>query len=121
MERLFNDGWRFVKLPFGSTLEDAKAAEWTPVDIPHDWLIAQADNLYETGDGWYRRSLTIENAADGLTRLLRFDGVYMDSTLYVNEKSVGDWKYGYSAFQFDITDKLKEEQQVQIKVVVVQS
>ncbi|MBE5814510.1 MAG: DUF4982 domain-containing protein [Clostridiales bacterium] len=106
MERLFNDNWRFVKLPFGSTLEDAKAAEWTPVDIPHDWLIAQADNLYETGDGWYRRSLTIENAADGLTRLLRFDGVYMDCDVLVNDSVILTHRYGYTAFDADLTGHL---------------
>ena len=78
MERLFNDGWSFAKLPVGSTLEDASAAEWKPVDLPHDWLIAQSDDLYESGDGWYRRTLNVPDANDGLVRLLRFDGVFMD-------------------------------------------
>ena len=45
---------------------------------------------------------------EGERAILRFDGVYMDSTLYVNGQKVGDWKYGYSAFQFDITEYLGE-------------
>lgn len=106
MERLFNDGWRFVKLPFGSTLEEAKAAEWKPVDLPHDWLIAQADDLYETGDGWYQRTLHIGNAADGMTRLLRFDGVYMDCDVLVNDRVVCTHRYGYTAFDADLTGAL---------------
>ena len=108
MERLFNDGWRFVKLPFGSTLEEAKAAEWKPVDLPHDWLIAQADDLYETGDGWYQRTLHIGNAADGMTRLLRFDGVYMDCDVLANDRIVCTHRYGYTAFDADLTPFLRD-------------
>ncbi len=108
MERLFNDNWRFVKLPFGSTLEEAKAAAWNPVDIPHDWLIAQADNLYETSDGWYQRSMYIENAADGMTRLLRFDGVYMDCNILVNDRVILTHRYGYTAFDADLTAHLHD-------------
>ena len=107
MERLFNDGWHFVKLPFGSGLEDAKAAQWSPVDLPHDWLIAQADNLYETSDGWYKRILNIENAADGLCRLLRFDAIYMDCDILVNDQIVCTHRYGYTAFDVNLTPALR--------------
>ncbi len=108
MERLFNDGWRFVKLPFGSTLAQAKTALWTPVDLPHDWLIAQSDNLYETSDGWYQRTLTVGNAADGQVRLLRFDGVYMDCDVIVNDRVICTHRYGYTAFDADLTDALHD-------------
>ena len=47
MKRLLNDGWEFVKLPAGSTQAEARAADWEPVDLPHDWLIWQAEDLYE--------------------------------------------------------------------------
>ncbi|MBE5802697.1 MAG: DUF4982 domain-containing protein [Clostridiales bacterium] len=108
MERLFNDGWRFVKLPFGSTLDDAKAADWNAVDLPHDWLIAQTNDLYETSDGWYQRTFAIENAADGLCRLLRFDGVYMDCDVLVNGQVVRTHRYGYTAFDADLTAALRD-------------
>ncbi len=107
MERLFNDSWRFVKLPFGSTLDEAKAADWNPVELPHDWLIAQADDLYETGDGWYRRTFAVENPDDGLVRILRFDGVYMDCDVLVNEQIVATHRYGYTAFDVDLTPHLR--------------
>ena len=59
MIRLINDGWEFLKLPNGSSLTDAKSsAGWAPVDLPHDWLIWQADNLYESADAWYRRMMS---------------------------------------------------------------
>ena len=40
--------------------------------------------------------------------MLRFEGVYMDSRVYVNGKLAGEWKYGYTTFGFDITELLRE-------------
>ena len=61
MTRLINDGWEFLKLPNGSSITDAKSSSgWVPVDLPHDWLIWQADNLYESADAWYRRSVRMD-------------------------------------------------------------
>src|SRR5690606_32513927 len=65
--------------------------------------------------GWYRRSFTYDQTEK---IILRFDGVYMDSTLYVNGKYVGEWKYGYSAFEHDITDQLYQgDNEILLKVV----
>ena len=50
--------------------------------------------------------------------LLYFEGVYMDSTVYVNGQPVGEWKYGYSSFEHEITGALREgENEVLVKVV----
>ncbi len=108
--KLFNQKWTFLKTAPGTELSDIidRRAEFQPVDIPHDWLIYQTKNLYENSTGWYRKIVDVGEFAlqEGERAILRFDGVYMDSTLYVNGRTVGDWKYGYSAFQFDITDFL---------------
>ena len=110
--KLFNQNWTFLKTALGTELSDIieRKEEFVSVDIPHDWLIYQAKNLYENSTGWYRRAVTVEELGlgEGERAILRFDGVYMDSTLYVNGQKVGDWKYGYSAFQFDITEYLGE-------------
>jgi beta-galactosidase len=102
---------------FAKTASDVTWEErnkWEPlltdVDLPHDWLIYDTQNLYEDGCGWYRRSLQYDRYGTDDRILLRFDGVYMDSTLYVNNHIVGDWKYGYSTFEWDITDYLTEGQ-----------
>ena len=50
MRILINDGWAFAKLQAGSTADDAEKAEFVRVDLPHDWLIWQGNNLYETAD-----------------------------------------------------------------------
>ena len=104
LDRLFCDGWEFSKNPIDTPYN--AASDWRRVDIPHDWLIGQVKNLYETSTGWYRRILQYEKR-DGIRTALRFEGVYTDSRVYVNGELAGEWKYGYSTFEFDITDLLR--------------
>jgi len=111
---LFNDGWTFAKT--GLDAEDWLGLAFGPVDLPHDWLIWNTRNLYENGIGWYRK--TFRWRKDGRRALIRFDGVYQDSTVYVNGVPVGEWKYGYSSFEHEMTDALVDgENEIVVKVV----
>ncbi|WP_159887610.1 glycoside hydrolase family 2 TIM barrel-domain containing protein [Paenibacillus puerhi] len=111
---LFNDGWEFAKS--GLEAADCTGLAFEPVDIPHDWLIYNMLNLYENSIGWYRKRFSCHKADRQL--LLEFDGVYMDSTVYVNGQWVGEWKYGYSSFEHDITAAVvKGENELVVKVV----
>lgn len=105
---LFNDGWQFCLCDIGTELSALPGRHWYDVELPHDWLINDASKLYETGEGWYRRSLPCSAEQLSGRVLLNFDGVYMNSTLFVNGKEAGSWTYGYSAFEHDITDFLHE-------------
>ena len=102
--RLFCDNWQFSKQPFGTEYSDAFI--WSNIDIPHDWLIYDTKNLYETSTGWYRKTFTHTKTDSHVS--LRFEGVYMDCAVYVNGLSAGEWKYGYSTFEFEITHLLKD-------------
>lgn len=106
---LWNEGWSFLKTPAGTGYEQAKEreTEFSPVDIPHDWLIYDSRNLYEDGTGWYRKSFSYEEDGSKRTFLI-FEGIYMDSAVYVNGVKAGEWKYGYSTFDLEITDYLKQ-------------
>ncbi|MBO4505393.1 MAG: hypothetical protein J5728_03110, partial [Lachnospiraceae bacterium] len=102
-EILFNTGWEFVRLEFGTELEDfyktveGKTAAERPeetaenirdlgtlrkVNLPHDWLIYDTEDLYLDSTGWYRKRFDLVKEP-GRRYLINFDGVYMDSTLYV--------------------------------------
>lgn len=105
---LFNDGWQFCLCDIGTEISALPGRHWYDVELPHDWLINDASKLYETGEGWYRRSLPCSAEQLSGRVLLNFDGVYMNSTLFVNGKEAGSWTYGYSAFEHDITDFLHE-------------
>lgn len=116
---LFCDNWEFTKQAVQTSPEviDSDAIEWAKVDIPHDWLIYNAKDLYETSVGWYRKRFVSREICDRRISIC-FEGVYMDSTVFVNNEFAGDWKYGYSSFEFDITELLKPgENEVKVRVV----
>lgn len=83
-----------------------KERGFLPVEIPHDWQIYDASFFYEDCSGWYRKKVICKKEKN-LRYLLRFEGIYMDSELYVNSRKVLEWKYGYSTFEADITDFLE--------------
>ena len=117
MKTLFNDGWSFKKTDVNCGYGCAMSEEgWARVDIPHDWLIWQTKDLYQTSMGWYKKFFELSDTDK--TRKLYFEGVYQDCTVYVNGKEAGEWKYGYSSFEIDITDfvcKGKNEIVVQVR------
>ena len=117
-ERLFNDNWSFMLKDVGSELSDALAEQnWHDVEVPHDWLIGDTHNLYKSNDGWYRKTFNIDDLSPDDVYILRFDGVYMDSTIYVNGVKTGGRKNGYSCFSVDITDHLNSgENEIYIRV-----
>ena len=106
--RLFNDCWQFALCRPGTEISALASAHWYDVELPHDWLINDATRLYETGEGWYKRMLVCSSEMLSGKVLLNFDGVYFNTTVFVNGREVGSWTYGYSAFEFDITDLLHE-------------
>lgn len=105
---LWNDNWQFFLCENDAfDIGSVSGEKFTDVEMPHDWLIGDTRNLYKSGDGWYRKKFTATEEMLSGKVFVSFDGVYMDSTVYVNGKPVGDWKYGYSSFSFDITELLK--------------
>lgn len=106
-KQLFNDGWQFTKQKIGTSLSELTQKEiaWYEVEIPHDWLIYDTQNLYETGEGWYKKSFMIDKIEEQVARIY-FEGVYMNSTVFINGEEVGVWRYGYSSFEFDVTKYL---------------
>lgn len=106
---LWNDGWEFCELELGEqNCQMPEKASWRKVDIPHDWMIYDTHNLYRNSIGWYRKKMIVEKEEPEEEIVLRFDGVYMDSSVFVNGNPAGEWKYGYSAFEVEITPFLKK-------------
>ncbi len=105
--KLFLDGWQFWHDAAGGETLPAGRPEWTPVTLPHDWQIWHVKALYQDGTGWYRKRF-VPTAAPGSRCVLYFEGVYMDTTVYVNGRTAAEWKYGYSSFYLDLTDFLHD-------------
>ncbi len=100
---LFNDNWLFALTAPDSDISALGNANWYNVKLPADWLINDTARLYESGCGWYKKSFAASAPAENEACFICFDGVYMDTTVYVNGKKAGEWKYGYTSFYFDIT------------------
>ena len=77
MKQKLKYDWEFLKLPVinGSIPESYAEEGFTPVVIPHDWLIGQAENLYEDSVGWYRNRIELNLKAQR-NYFLRFEGAY---------------------------------------------
>ncbi|MGM9604857.1 MAG: glycoside hydrolase family 2 TIM barrel-domain containing protein [Faecousia sp.] len=102
-QTLWNDGWYFyADTGCGETLPDGPLP-WQPVTLPHDWQIWHVQELYQDGTGWYRKKFTW---TPGRRCCLYFEGVYMDTAVFVGGRQAIEWKYGYSSFQADVTDFL---------------
>lgn len=90
-------------------------ASWRTVSVPHDWSIALDFNssspaTYEGGyldggDAWYRTTVSVDKQ-NGRRYVLCFDGVYMESTVYVNGQQVHKNYYGYNPFAVDATEQM---------------
>ena len=104
---LWNDGWSFHRADADAEYAPALLAGWDfdPVDLPHDWLIYDSRRLYEDGTGWYRKEFTWERD-ESKRAFLTFEGVYMDSSVYLNGVKAFEWKNGYSTFTLEVTDYL---------------
>lgn len=111
MYRLFNDNWSFSFKQIG---EVPTLSDYIPVNVPHDWQIYDTRNLYSTGDGWYRKVFAVEDASRVYS--LRFDGVYMDCEVYLNEEKIFEWKYGYTAFDVPLDNIRDGENEISVRV-----
>lgn len=117
--KCFDSNWSFV-LDEKMTAEQAFVAEgWRQLNLPHDWAIegdfyagnpsGAGGGALPGGVGWYKKSFTI--AAKELKDqkfFIEFDGVYMNSTVWLNGHELGTRPYGYSSFEYDMTPYLKE-------------
>lgn len=117
----FNFGWRFQlgddASYAGTGFDDAS---WRELHLPHDWSVegefsasnpsTPSGGALPGGIGWYRKSFeTPAGVAEGKRVFVEFDGVFMNSTVYVNGIEQGTRPYGYSSFTYDITDALSPE------------
>ena len=125
----FNNNWKF-------SLGDVEGAsvftfddnDWRQLNLPHDWAIEgefSKDNPSGTGGGalpggigWYRKTFVADETYVGKKVFIDFDGVYMNSEVFINGVSLGKRPYGYISFRYDLTPYLKigEENVIAVKV-----
>ena len=57
--------------------------------------------------GWYRKTFIADKVDEGKRYRIDFDGVYMNSTVYINGHELGTRPYGYISFSYDLTPYIK--------------
>lgn len=102
---------------------DFDDSQWRRLNLPHDWAIEGSfskDNPSGTGGGalpggvgWYRKHFRLSDIANGpdgqKQALVKFGGVYMNSSVYLNGHLLGTRPYGYISFEYDMTPWLHPE------------
>ena len=125
-----NRGWMFSR--------DSLFTEAKEVNLPHDFQIEQpwvapsaeeradhsdaaaniksrlsARGFKEMGTGWYLRKLRVKSEELREKRyVLDFEGVMLVGDVFLNGKRIGGTDYGYVGFAIDITNQLKEGENV---------
>lgn len=132
---LFDAGWRFhAGGAQGAENPAFDDSGWREIDLPHDWsiedrpgtsspfskdAISQVNGGFTTGGtGWYRKSFFVPALLKDKKFIILFEGVYMNSEIWLNGQNLGSHPYGYTSFWFDISGKIRfdEENVVCVKV-----
>ncbi|MCA0892147.1 sugar-binding domain-containing protein [Microbulbifer agarilyticus] len=119
----FDFNWKFFLGDAPTAKETAfDDAQWRSLNVPHDWSIEGeydknnpagiAGGFLPTGTGWYRKHFDWQEAWQGKRVYIEFDGVYMNSEVWVNGHYLGKRPYGYVSFQYDLTDYLTPQNNV---------
>ena len=113
----FTSQWKFhlgdVENGFQTEMNDSG---WQMLNLPHDWSIGESYNVNNPGGpgtkfmiggiGWYRKSFFVP-ADDANKRFeITFDGVYQNSSVWINGKLLGTRPMGYITFKYDLTPYL---------------
>lgn len=107
----FDAGWHFIKdSTINASAADYNDSKWRTVDLPHDWSIEDLpnqtpDNIVGPfskssigqsatgftvgGTGWYRKKFTTAKADEKKLYTIHFDGVYMNSDVWLNGHLLG--------------------------------
>jgi beta-galactosidase len=113
----FDLGWRFSRGDSNHAEQtDFDDAAWRKLDLPHDWSIeGPYDEKAPTGGpggylpagiGWYRKHFAVPESLRGRQIAVEFDGVYMNSDVWINGRLLGRWPYGYTSFAYDVSPYL---------------
>ncbi len=73
------------------------------------------------GIGWYRKHFTLGSGDGNRLVSVRFDGVYMNSDVWLNGHHLGNHPYGYTGFAYDLTPWLKPAGQENVLAIRVRN
>lgn len=105
--------------------ESFDPSAWRSVDLPHDWCVEGefvndgskvidgapsglvSHGFLPVGIGFYRKEFKIPAADQGKKISIEFDGIFRNSTVWVNGHRMGSHLSGYLPSFYDLTDVLR--------------
>ncbi len=116
----FNSDWKFCLETSGSLMAPERPefddSQWRILNLPHDWAIegdfdrsnpsGTGGGALPGGKGWYRKSFRVDKKMKQMNVSIEFDGIYMNSSVWINGHLLGTRPYGYISFSYDITPYL---------------
>ena len=77
--------------------------------VPGDWNTQKENLFYYEGTVWYKRSFDYTNKKSDDRVYLYFGAVNYKAEVYLNGHKLGTHIGGFTPFQYEVTDQLKEE------------
>ena len=97
------------------------------ISLPHDAMLLEkrnpemengsASGYYPGGKYYYSKKFFGEKEYAEQSMIMEFEGVYMNSSIYLNGERLGGWIYGYTNFFIDLTGKIKIDEENEILVI----
>ena len=99
--------------------------DWKAVNLPHDWCVEQefandqskvidgapeglvSHGFLPVGISFYRKEFEVAEADKGKKINIEFDGIFRNSTVWVNGHLLGNHQSGYVPSNYDLTDVLR--------------
>ncbi|MBB3696626.1 DUF4982 domain-containing protein [Flammeovirga yaeyamensis] len=122
IETRLDEQWKFVLDEDEANFSEKEFddTQWTVLNLPHDWSFnkgvrnggdqMQGGGYHDGGIGWYRKSFNVTKSSLSNIFYINFDGVYMNSEVWINGHRLGTRPYGYISFRYLISKYLKEGQ-----------
>ncbi len=140
----FDLGWSFKKDSISTGPEQLSfdASSWRKLDLPHDWSIEDLPNqtpgsiqgpfskdavsghhtgYTKGGTAWYRKAFSLNANEQGKLIYIQFDGVYMNSKVWINGHYLGNHPNGYTPFYYNLTPYLQQPGKENIIAVQVKN
>ncbi len=120
---LMNYAWKFIQ----SDVKDAQKenfddTQWRTLNLPHDWSVEGefkqdaptkgSGGYLPAGIGWYRKHFNLSEIRKGQNFRIEFDGVYMNSDVWINGQHLGNHPNGYTSFCYDLTPYIKKGENI---------
>ena len=105
-QQTFDFDWQFSR----------DSSTWMDVQLPHDWNITDpfvsgrdangsAAGL-PGGIGWYQKTFRVPRQWQSRQVSILFDGIFMQSDVWINGHHLGHRPYGYCSIEYDLTPYL---------------